>query len=90
MPVEFEKRTTMGVEEELKCGAELSEEASEVGVNLPFIRMPLAWAGRESQHTQVVLDLAQRTWSKARWGVEGSLECLHQAGSGVIRLLVGG
>ena len=42
MPVEFEKRTMIGVELLLKCGALLREAASEVGVKVPLRRIPLA------------------------------------------------
>lgn len=48
MPVELEKRTVIAVELLLKCGAELSVPASDVGVNVPLSRMPLAWAARGS------------------------------------------
>lgn len=44
MPVEFEKRTITGVELLLKCGPELREPASAVGVNVPLTRIPLACA----------------------------------------------
>lgn len=43
-PVEFEKRTVMGVEGLLKCGAVERDAAVEVGVNVPFRRRPLPWA----------------------------------------------
>lgn len=44
MPVELEKRTMTGVDALLKCGAEDKEAASEVGVNVPFVRRPCACA----------------------------------------------
>lgn len=43
-PVEEEKRTVIGVDGALKCGAEVSSEADEVGVKVPVNRWPFAWA----------------------------------------------
>jgi hypothetical protein len=45
-PVEFENRTVTGVELWLKCVALLKEDASGVGVKVPLMRIPLAWAGK--------------------------------------------
>lgn len=42
MPVELEKRTMIGVEGKLKCGALERDAAVAVGVNVPFVRRP--WA----------------------------------------------
>ncbi len=47
MPVEFEKRTIMGVVALLKWGATESFAASAVGVKCPESRDPLAWARRK-------------------------------------------
>ena len=44
MPVEFEKRTIIGVVALLKWGATESFAASAVGVKCPESRDPLAWA----------------------------------------------
>lgn len=41
-PVEEEKRTVMGVEGRLKCGALEREAAWEVGANVPVRRWPFA------------------------------------------------
>ena len=37
-PVEEENRTVIGVDGALKCGAEVSSEADEVGVKVPVSR----------------------------------------------------
>jgi hypothetical protein len=43
-PVEEEKRIVRGVEGAVKCGAEVKEEASGVGMKVPVRRWPFAWA----------------------------------------------
>jgi hypothetical protein len=43
-PVDAEKRTVIGVEEVLKCGADVRLAASAEGVKVPVRRWPLAWA----------------------------------------------
>jgi len=43
-PVEEEKRTVIGVDVSLKCGADVSSEAAEAGTKVPVRRWPLAWA----------------------------------------------
>lgn len=43
-PVEEEKRTVIGVDGALKCGADVRSEAEEVGVKVPVSRRPFAWA----------------------------------------------
>lgn len=43
-PVEEEKRTVIGVEGDVKWGAEVRVEAVGVGVKVPVRRWPLAWA----------------------------------------------
>lgn len=40
----------MGVEGEVKCGAEEREEAVEVGVKVPVRRWPFAWAVEKCQY----------------------------------------
>jgi hypothetical protein len=47
-PVEEEKRTVMGVEEMLRCGALERVAALSVGVKMPLRRWPLACAGAVS------------------------------------------
>jgi len=44
--VEEEKRTVIGVEGALKCGAEDRLEAVDVGEKVPVSRWPFAWAYR--------------------------------------------
>jgi len=44
-PRKSEKRTVTGVEFRCKCGARVSDAASEEGVNVPVSRMPFACAG---------------------------------------------
>ena len=43
-PVEEEKRTVIGVEELLKCGAVVRDGAVVLGVKVPVKRCPFAWA----------------------------------------------
>jgi hypothetical protein len=43
-PVDEEKRTVIGVEEALKCGADVSVEAPPEGVKTPVRRWPFACA----------------------------------------------
>lgn len=43
-PVEEEKRTVIGVDAALKCGAEVSSAAEVVGLKVPVSRWPFAWA----------------------------------------------
>lgn len=50
MPVEEEKRTVMGVEGELKCGAVVMDAAVGVGVKVPLRRWPRAWAKKKNQY----------------------------------------
>ena len=56
MPVEFEKRTIIGVVALLKWGATESFAASAVGVKCPESRDPLAWAtkGQCNQMSSIV------------------------------------
>lgn len=42
--MEDEKRTVIGVEEEVKCGAEVRSDAAAVGVKVPVRRCPFACA----------------------------------------------
>jgi hypothetical protein len=44
IPVEFEKRTRIGVDAALRCGAVERDLAVSDGVKLPERRTPLAWA----------------------------------------------
>ena len=45
IPAKSEKRTVTGVEFRCRCGARVSEAASDDGVNVPVSRMPFACAG---------------------------------------------
>lgn len=80
VPVEEEKRTMMGVEGAVKCGAELRSEAAEVGVKVPVRRWPLAWAIPLCQFSssRMIYDAGQRTWTKAGMRACDSTKRIHQ------------
>jgi hypothetical protein len=72
VPVDEEKRTVIGVEEALKCGADVRLEAAGVGVKVPvrswpfacavgFVRFCLGWNIGQWLHKGWI----RHTWSKA-------------------------
>jgi hypothetical protein len=77
-PVLDEKRTVIGVNEALKCGAEVKDEASAVGVKVPVRRCPFACAVRDVVSALVgnkanrYLGCSQHRGSCADRGVFGS------------------
>lgn len=84
VPVEEEKRTVMGVEGEVKCGAEEREETVGVGVKVPVKRWPFAWA------VEIVLVYVhgalsmmwwdgESTWTKAGMRPCGAAKCVYEA-----------
>jgi hypothetical protein len=63
IPVDDEKRTVMGVDGALKCGADVKIEDSAEGVNVPVRRCPFACA---------VIGALLAKWSLC-WGGNGSV-----------------